>query len=113
MLTTNTRTTIGLLAAAVTAVVAIGAIAPVAYGAPKGADAQKAHERACEDLWTIFEGNVEIAGAADQAGDTKARDAALDSATSALNSAQGLGCGWAVRRAPRQTIAVAPVRFAR
>ncbi|MGH3459169.1 hypothetical protein [Aeromicrobium sp.] len=49
----------------------------------------------CTNYWNMFEANVSDALAADRAGNTGARNEALDNAKQTKDSAADAGCSWA------------------
>lgn len=92
MKTTAIRTTIAAV------VVALGVAAPAAHAAKNtGAFQHSGASRqvTCDNIFTLFDYDVEQAGNADKAGDTKARDTHLANATKDLQMARGAGCDWA------------------
>jgi hypothetical protein len=92
MKTTAIRTTIAVV------VVALGVAAPAAHAAKNtGAFQHSGASRqvTCDNIFTLFSYDVEQAGNADKAGDTKSRNTHLDHATQDLHMAQQAGCDWA------------------
>jgi hypothetical protein len=87
--------------ALVTAVAVVGiacSVAPVANATKNDhrfAQTQAQKEFSCDGYYDIFKGDVDSAGAADQAGNVKARTEHLKNATQDLNMARGAGCDWA------------------
>jgi hypothetical protein len=102
------RTAIAVLVAGSAVVAANGLTAATSSAAPNTGGGSAAHQQHCEDLWTLFEGDVDAADQADQAGDTKTRDAKLDDAAAEVNAARSAGCDWASRLRTTPVITIGP-----
>jgi hypothetical protein len=89
-------------------VAANGLTAATASAAPNTGGGAAAHQQHCDDLWTVFEADVEAADQADKAGDTKTRDAKLDDAAAEVNNARAAGCDWAARLRTTPIITIGP-----
>ena len=96
---TRLRTVIAMLVACFSVAAATGLLAAASSAAPiapgGGGGGTTSSQSKCDNLWSLFESDVNAADAADKAGDTAGRDSALADAKNDVKYAQSAGCDWA------------------